>query len=322
MRDFRPLGLGSVFDAFLKVIFNKNAMALFGFYALLTVPVLFFLFLGLLNAFTDLYSSLVGQAASAVSDNPLLADFELPPLLVLGMIIYYIFFLLLYNLMSNDLFGFRFLKTPYRLLPSFRAQIRRIPGHLLFLFFQGIYYIILYIILSLIVGIITMLTVSMGISALTIVVIIIAFLLMIVIFTAADVFVVGIIPCYAMDRQGLFRSIGHWLILAVKNYFKLWGSLLLFRVILIAGTYMLYFGLTQTTRSLFTAAGLQKETTLFMFILTPLLYVFIIVFPNQIAGNAFPAVLYCNQKIRHEGWGAELLAREFLEEQSSEGRAG
>src|SRR4030042_1140828 len=216
MRDFRPQGLGGVFDGFLKVMFNRDPLLLAGIYAALSVPALCVLFRGVTRAFVDFFTSLLGQKSQELSDNPLLADFEPSPWLVIGLIVYYIFIFLLFNLMSCALFGARYFGTPRRLVVSFRAQIKKVPGHLLFLFFQGVYYVIVYIILSLITGVVSMLAMALGQNALIVVMVIFFLLVFVALFVAADVFIFGVIPAYAIDRQGLFRSIQNSLLPPLK----------------------------------------------------------------------------------------------------------
>jgi hypothetical protein len=321
MREFQPLGLGGIFDAFLKVLFNRNAFFLSGIYAALSMPVVYMLFRGVMQGIIEVFSSLFGETLPGLADNPLYSGFDISPLVIVAAAVFYVFISLLYNLMSSDLFGARFFEKPYRLLPSFRAQVKKVPGHLLFLVFQGFYYLIVYIILSLIVGVISMLSLALGETNLMLIMVIVFMGVFIVLFVAADVFIFGVIPAYAIDRRGLFRSIQRSLVLSVKNYFRLCGASLLFRVILLVGTIIFNLALIQVTQAavtLFGASGGQMQTVVGV---TSLVYLALIILPTQIAGNAFQTVLYCNQKVRHEGLGAEILTRRFLDNIMREGRA-
>jgi hypothetical protein len=317
MREFRPLGLGGVYDALLKVVFNKTAMLLGGIYILVSLPSLYVLFRGIMRMFFDFFAGILGQATANFTDNPLYGEFNPPPLLVIGLLLFYVCVSSLFNLMSCDLFSHRFFETPYRLSQSLRAQLKKVPGHLLWLVFQGIYYgfvIVVYMFLSLIFSTLSIALGTLGQTALMVVILILFVVVFIALATAAEVFIFGVIPAYATDRGKLFRSIQASLVLSVKGFFRLWGATGLFRIILAAGTIAFNLGLSQLVQAVMNAlkasAG-QMETLL---AINTILYVMLIIIPGQITGNAFQTMLYVNQRLRYEGLGAELLVRRFISE--------
>jgi hypothetical protein len=238
-----------------------------------------------------------------------------------GALLYYLFISLLFNLMSSDLFGARYFEKPYRLILSFRAQIRRVPGHLLFVLLQGVYYLIVYIILLLIFGVVSMLSLALGDTGLMAIMVLVFTGVCVVLFVAADIFTFGVIPAYAIDRRGLFRSIQRSLVLCTKNYFKIFGASLLFRVVMFSGIIIFNLALNAVTTTITETFGASAPQGSILFAILLLAYLALITLPNQIAGNAFHTVLYCNQKVRHEGLGAEILTRRFLDNMTQEGRA-
>jgi hypothetical protein len=314
MKELRPMTIGPIFDQILKVVFNKDSMKLLGIYAALIVgPVIFFVLQAGALYQRWFNSNLIGSGIltpqAAVEGNYLLEI-----LASIFLFVFSAFITIMYTLMSTDLFGKRFLQTPYKIIPSFRLQLKRVPGFLLFLLIIAIYYGLLIFVFSIFAGAASMLSLGAFGVLLGILIVIAAILFFIVIANCSGVFIRGVIPAMAVDRCGLFRSIGRSFKLMVKNFFRILGISLLFHLLIFIGSYILVQIITVIFGLL--AIVLNRDAGVFSSLLLPIAVVnySLLMIINLLFVNAFNVIIYFNQKIRHEGFGAELLAQEFLAE--------
>jgi hypothetical protein len=320
IREFRALSVAGLFDAFLKVFFNKQSMRLVLIYFLVSLVAL----VPLLIVFSQ---TLIGIFTTFLPNNDIsslgLGDLEslFPVWLVIICLVVYLFITVMYSLISTELYGKRFFETPFSFFPSFRFQLRKIPAFLLYLGFSTVQSFsvspLMYLFSFVLVAVTMALQGSNGIF--------VALILYVVLYfgvtESSTVFFKGILPALAFDRHRFFRSIGRSASLFSRDFFRIDAASILFKVLVFLGAGILTAILVAGSVLILMALNVSQERASVISLVIVAGALGFLVFVTNVAGNAFNTVLYCNQKVKHEGLGAELLARGFIEDNTGKGAA-
>jgi hypothetical protein len=320
IREFRSLTVAELFDAFLKVFFNKQSLRLLLVYFLVSlltfVPLVIALAQTLFSVFatflpsTDFSQLGLGDAGSLF-----------PTWFIIVCLAVNLFTSVMYALMSTDLYGTRFFERPFSFPHSFLFQLRKILPYFAFLGFSIVQSISIYPVMYLFSFLTVAFTIAFpgpdGLIISLIVYVVISF----AVTESAAVFFKGILPALAFDRLRFFRSVGRSVSLFSRDYFRLDAASILFRVLVFLGAGILTLIFVFASILILSALHLKEDRIAIISLLISFAALGFLTFITNVAGAAFNAVLYCNQKVKREGLGGELLARRFLEENAVKGAA-
>ncbi len=320
IREFRALSVADLFDAFLKVFFNKQSMLLVLAYFLSSLVT----FIPILFALSQSLFGLIDSLVPTADFNQLgLGDLEtlFPTWLVLVCLALNLFVSAMYALVSTDLFGSRFFERPFSPLRSFVFHLRKIPAYFVYLGFSTVQSASIYPVMSIFSFVMIALTIAFPGPYGYIVTIIAYVVIVFAVIEASSVFFKGILPAMAFERLRFFRSIGRSVGLLTRDYVRIFAASLLFRVLIFLGSCIIGFLIVVLSRLVLDSLHLKEERALVVGMLVFFSAFGFMLFITNVAGTAFNTVLYCNQKVKREGLGGELLARRFLEENAEKGAA-
>ncbi len=315
IREFRALTVAELFDSFLKVFFNKQSLRLLLAYFLVSLVAFLPIVVLLGRTLFGFFEMFVPHADFSQLGLDDLAKY-FPDWLIVVILAVYVFVSIMYALVSTDLFGSRFFERPFSVLRSFSFQLRKIIPFFAYLGFSVVQSFSTYPVMYLF----SLLSIVIPMAFPGTAGIIIAFILYVIMLFAVPeipaVFFKGVLPALCFDRFRFFRSIGRSAGLFARDFFKMYLSSVLFRVLIFLGSAILMCYWVIPTVLVLQALHLKEERTAPVIFIIFFAAVGFLIFITNVAGSAFNTVLYCNQKVKREGLGAELLARRFLEENS------
>ncbi|MBN2354188.1 MAG: hypothetical protein JXD23_16585 [Spirochaetales bacterium] len=315
IREFRVLTVAELFDAFLKVFFNKQSLRLLLAYFLVSLIAFVPIVVVLGKTLFGFFEMFVPHADFSQLGLDDVAVF-FPNWLVIAVLAVYAFASIMFSLVSTDLYGSRFFERPFSVLRSFVYQLRKIPAFIVFLVFSIAQSFSVYPVMYLFSFLTIAFTMAFpGMNGM-IISIIVYTAISVAVSESAAVFFKGILPAMAFDRLRFFRSIGRSVSLFSRDFLRLDAASILFRVLVFLGAGILTFIFVAASILILSALHLKEERVAVMSLFIVFASLGFLLFITNVAGAAFNTVLYCNQKVKREGLGVELLARRFIEENS------
>ncbi|MBN1525792.1 MAG: hypothetical protein JW904_15045 [Spirochaetales bacterium] len=315
MTELRPMTLGTIFDRTIKAVFNKDAMKIIGIFSGLIIAgiggiigISFWIGPSIWSNFLD--GAFAGTILNGIA--------MIAVAVILGFIVLLIY--IVYVLTASDVFSKRFLQQPILLRKTIFSKLRLIPRYLFYLLLISILYGVFFALYFLSIFALSRLAeISPVLSMLGIigaVVVLGGFM------TLLQTFLCPAVPCMVVENHGAWKSIMRSFKLIKPNFFRVLGVSFLFQIILTALMYFVMF-LFAIPFSIFMAIsasqGAPSDTWLMMMpIMLAAMYIPAIIVHESLS-HAFNVVIFYNQKIKTEGYGAEQLAESFISSIPHEG---